>query len=93
MKTLTDPQADQVRDWRHRLQKVFLSNKALPKSEVRSSLYRNRYIVWNLMGKNFQLMPEIDGLFTTVEEYESMTIEQLQVLYCYLFTYLFSTSL
>ena len=45
------------------------------------------------MGNNFQLMPEIDGLFTTVEEYESMTIEQLQVLYCYLFTYLFSTSL
>ena len=29
---------------------------------------------------NFKLMPEIDGLFTTVEEYESMTIEQLQVL-------------
>ena len=26
-------------------------------------------------------MPEIDGLFTTVEEYDSMTIEQLQVLY------------
>ena len=26
-------------------------------------------------------MPEIDVLFTTVEEYDSMTIEQLQVLY------------
>ena len=36
-KHATDPQADQVRDWRHRLQKVFLSNKALPKYEVRSS--------------------------------------------------------
>ena len=32
-------------------------------------------------------MPEIDGLFTTVENYESMTIEQLQVLYCSLFIY------
>ena len=31
-------------------------------------------------------MPEIDGLFTIVEEYESMTIEQLQVLYSYFFT-------
>lgn len=30
-------------------------------------------------------MPEIDGLFTTVEEYENMTIEQLQVLYRCLF--------
>jgi hypothetical protein len=47
-----DPQADQVREWRHRLQKVFLSNKTLPKSEVRSSLYRNRFIVWHLM-RNF----------------------------------------
>ncbi|KAF8814822.1 Tudor/PWWP/MBT [Phlegmacium glaucopus] len=56
-KLSTDPQADQVRDWRHRLQKTFLSNKAPPKPE---------------------LMPEIDVLFTTVEEYESMTIEQLQ---------------
>jgi hypothetical protein len=46
-----DRQAEQVRDWRHRLQKVFLSNKSLPKSEVRSSLYRNRYIVWHLMRK------------------------------------------
>ena len=33
-------------------------------------------------------MPEIDGLFTTVEEYENMTIEQLQVLFRYLLTYL-----
>ena len=90
VKNSTDPQADQVRDWRHRLQKVFLSNKALPKSEVRSSLYRNRCIVWHLMG-DFQLMPEIDGLFTTVEEYESMTIEQLQVLYCCFFFTLHST--
>jgi len=58
MEHFTDPQANQVREWRHRLQKVFLSNKGLPKSE---------------------LMPEIDGLFTTIEEYESMTIEQLQL--------------
>jgi len=58
MEHFTDPQADQVREWRHRLQKVFLSNKGLLKSE---------------------LMPEIDGLFTTVEEYENMTIEQLQL--------------
>ncbi|KDR67039.1 hypothetical protein GALMADRAFT_216707 [Galerina marginata CBS 339.88] len=52
-----DPQSIKVRDWRHKLQKTFLSNKALPKAEA---------------------MPEIDQLFTTVEVYNDMTIEQLQ---------------
>ncbi|KAF9547332.1 hypothetical protein CPC08DRAFT_715826 [Agrocybe pediades] len=52
-----DPQSVKVRDWRHRLQKTFLSNKAPPKAEA---------------------MPELDELFTTVERYEEMTIEQLQ---------------
>jgi hypothetical protein len=32
-------------------------------------------------------MPEIDGLFTIVEDYENMTIEQLQVLFRCLFAY------
>ncbi|KAF8955661.1 hypothetical protein BDZ97DRAFT_1764643, partial [Flammula alnicola] len=52
-----DPQSLKVRDWRHRLQKTFLSNKSLPKSEA---------------------MDEIHELFTTVEKYDEMSIEQLQ---------------
>jgi hypothetical protein len=32
-------------------------------------------------------MPEVDGLFTTVEEYGNMTIEQLQVPYRCLFAH------
>ena len=50
VKISTDPQADQVRDWRHRLQKVFLSNKTLPKPEVRSLSCYNRNIGWQLKG-------------------------------------------
>ena len=41
----TDSQADQVGEWRRKLQKVFLSNRSVPKAEVRPSLYHNRYIV------------------------------------------------
>ncbi|CAA7270272.1 unnamed protein product [Cyclocybe aegerita] len=52
-----DPQSVKVRDWRHRLQKTFLSNKTVPRADS---------------------MSEIDELFTTVEKYEEMTIEQLQ---------------
>ncbi|KAF8883068.1 hypothetical protein CPB84DRAFT_1817097 [Gymnopilus junonius] len=52
-----DPQSLKVRDWRHRLQKTFLSNKAPPRPEA---------------------MAEVDQLFTTVETYGEMTIEQLQ---------------
>ncbi|KAF8149342.1 hypothetical protein B0H34DRAFT_785371 [Crassisporium funariophilum] len=52
-----DPQSNKVRDWRHKLQKTFLSAKIVPKAET---------------------MPEIDALFTTVEDYDGMTIEQLQ---------------
>lgn len=32
----SDPQSLKVRDWRHKLQKTFLSQKAMPKPEVRS---------------------------------------------------------
>ena len=51
-KNSTAPQVDQVRDWRRRLQKAFFSNDsdALPKSEVRSSLYHHHCIVWHLIG-------------------------------------------
>ncbi|KIM45736.1 hypothetical protein M413DRAFT_66307 [Hebeloma cylindrosporum] len=53
----SDPQSLKVRDWRHKLQKTFLSNKTMPKAEN---------------------VPEIDNLFTLVENYDEMTIEQLQ---------------
>ncbi|KAF5348117.1 hypothetical protein D9756_010760 [Leucocoprinus leucothites] len=52
-----DPEALKVRDWRHKLQKTFLSHKGLPKDEE---------------------MPGIDALFTTVENYDKITIEYLQ---------------
>lgn len=36
----SDPEALKVREWRHKLQKTFLSsNKSLPKEEVRVLLY------------------------------------------------------
>ena len=31
-----DPEAAKVREWRHKLQKAFLSQKTAPKDEVRS---------------------------------------------------------
>ena len=34
---LKDPEAVKVRDWRHKLQKSFLSNKSIPKEEVTST--------------------------------------------------------
>ncbi|KIK05161.1 hypothetical protein K443DRAFT_675316 [Laccaria amethystina LaAM-08-1] len=52
-----DNESIKVRDWRHRLQKTFLSNKSLPREEE---------------------MPNLNELFKTVENYEGMTIEQLQ---------------
>ncbi|EKM75299.1 hypothetical protein AGABI1DRAFT_116494 [Agaricus bisporus var. burnettii JB137-S8] len=53
----TDPEATKVKDWRHKLQKTFLSSKGIPKDEE---------------------MPAIDHLFTTVENYDKLTIEYLQ---------------
>jgi hypothetical protein len=37
---LKDPEAIKVREWRHKLQKSFLSNKSIPKEEVRRPLFR-----------------------------------------------------
>ncbi|KZT10579.1 uncharacterized protein LAESUDRAFT_338768 [Laetiporus sulphureus 93-53] len=51
-----DPEAQKVRDWRHKLQKAFLNSKSLPKDED---------------------MPALNNLFTTVEQYENMTIAYL----------------
>ncbi|KAH8107695.1 hypothetical protein BXZ70DRAFT_997415 [Cristinia sonorae] len=51
-----DPEAQKVREWRHKLQKAFLNNKVTPKDED---------------------MPALDELFTTVENYDNMTINQL----------------
>ncbi|KAF9447901.1 hypothetical protein P691DRAFT_705908 [Macrolepiota fuliginosa MF-IS2] len=56
-KISTDPEAMKVRDWRHKLQKTFLSHKGHPREED---------------------MPSIDALFTTVENYDRITIEYLQ---------------
>jgi hypothetical protein len=40
---LKDPEAVKVRDWRHKLQKSFLSHKTLPKEEVsRHRLFASR---------------------------------------------------
>ena len=130
-----DNESIKVRDWRHRLQKTFLSNKALPKEEVgiffpsflvlrlvqpllvdfscrlllpslfstpRDSLHPNSFsrsfslaripifnaplplllsqpMLTNLVS---QEMPNLNELFKTVENYEGMTIEQLQVCFC-----------
>ncbi|KAI0674894.1 hypothetical protein C8Q78DRAFT_508117 [Trametes maxima] len=53
---MNDPEALKVREWRHKLQKAFLNNKAAPKEDD---------------------MPALDQLFSTVENYENMTIEYL----------------
>ncbi|KAJ7470935.1 hypothetical protein FB451DRAFT_1559455 [Mycena latifolia] len=52
-----DPEAVKVRQWRHKLQKTFLSNSKLPPDQDE--------------------MPEIDALFTTIEEYQNMTLDYL----------------
>ncbi|KZP26473.1 hypothetical protein FIBSPDRAFT_1040739 [Athelia psychrophila] len=51
-----DEEAKRVREWRHKLQKAFLTPKAPPKSED---------------------MPQLDALFTSVEQYDKMSIEYL----------------
>lgn len=68
-----DPESIKVRDWRHKLQKTFLSNKGLPKNEVGELLSKPTppdHLV--------QDMPDLDRLFTQVEEC-NITIAQLQV--------------
>ncbi|KZT71650.1 hypothetical protein DAEQUDRAFT_91074 [Daedalea quercina L-15889] len=51
-----DPEAAKVREWRHKLQKAFLNQKAVPKDED---------------------MPALDQLFSTVENYQNMSIQYL----------------
>ncbi|KAJ7150147.1 hypothetical protein C8R43DRAFT_1006428 [Mycena crocata] len=53
----SDPEALRVREWRHKLQKIFLSNKS--------------------GGPKEDEMPAVDTLFTTVEEFQNMTIGYL----------------
>ncbi|KAF7973272.1 hypothetical protein HWV62_15711 [Athelia sp. TMB] len=53
-----DEEAKRVRDWRHKLQKSFLTPKAPPKPED---------------------MPALDELFTSVEQYDKMSIQYLSV--------------
>jgi hypothetical protein len=71
---LRDPEAVKVRDWRHKLQKTFLSNKGLPKQSVRASPPISR-----LCSLSAQDMAVLDTLFTTVETYEQMNIQYLSV--------------
>ncbi|KDQ55619.1 hypothetical protein JAAARDRAFT_133417 [Jaapia argillacea MUCL 33604] len=52
-----DPEANKVKEWRHRLQKIFLHQKIPAKAED---------------------MPEMDELFTTVEQFDKMNIQYLQ---------------
>jgi len=51
-----DEEAKRVREWRHKLQKVFLTQKSAPKPDD---------------------MPQMDELFTSVEQYGNMTIQYL----------------
>ncbi|KAJ3491935.1 hypothetical protein NLI96_g351 [Meripilus lineatus] len=54
---MKDPEAQKVRDWRHKLQKAFLNTKVQqPKDED---------------------MPHLDELFTTVENYDKMSVSYL----------------
>ncbi|KAF9487684.1 hypothetical protein BDN71DRAFT_1513727 [Pleurotus eryngii] len=41
----SDPEAVQVRQWRHRLQKTFLSARVTPKEEVRGSRFHSSRIL------------------------------------------------
>ncbi|KIY47567.1 hypothetical protein FISHEDRAFT_59546 [Fistulina hepatica ATCC 64428] len=52
------PEANRVREWRHRLQKVFLSSNA----PIRA-----------------QDMPQMHDIFTTIEQYDKMTVRSLQL--------------
>src|ERR1700722_12180078 len=70
------PEAVKVRDWRHKLQKTFLSNKGLPSEEVRSSISPSLlFLEWFIS----QDMPTLDNLFTTIETYDQMNIQYLSV--------------
>ncbi|KAG6860774.1 hypothetical protein C0995_007678 [Termitomyces sp. Mi166 len=60
--TPPDTEAIRVRDWRHKLQKAFLSAKTTPDDSNRLN----------------QDMPALHNLFSTVEAYDSMTVAYLQ---------------
>ncbi|KAG6898968.1 hypothetical protein C0993_002146 [Termitomyces sp. T159_Od127] len=67
-----DRDAIKVRDWRHKLQKAFLSAKSTPDDAVSTTLIRHR------PADPAQDMPALDSLFATVEAYSTMTVAQLQ---------------
>ena len=77
-KVASDPQAIKVREWRHRLQKVFLANKAAHKPEVYFSL-----CAFSCLLNVIKDVKTADELFKVVEAYDGMTIEQLQVFIFY----------
>ncbi|KAI0661409.1 hypothetical protein C8Q70DRAFT_712910 [Cubamyces menziesii] len=68
-----DPEALKVREWRHKLQKAFLNNKGTPKEEVRPFPFSPHTI----SSHNLQEMPAHDQLFSTIENYDNMTIGYL----------------
>jgi len=74
-KAASDPQAIKVREWRHRLQKIFLASKAAHKAEV-------CFFSLDTMSSLLNVKKDVkmaDELFNVVEAYDGMTIEQLQV--------------
>ena len=73
-----DPEALKVREWRHKLQKAFLNNKGTPKEEVRPFPFSPHTI----SSHNLQEMPAHDQLFSTIENYDNMTIGYLTVSLC-----------
>jgi hypothetical protein len=75
-----DPEAKKVREWRHQLQKTFLSGKAQPKEEVRPFIAHLQITtLFGVLIREMQDMPTVDELFTTIEQYDKMNIAYLQV--------------
>ncbi len=75
-----DPEAKRIKEWRHKLQRAFLS-KTLPTAEVglgAGPRVRMGARADAAAHARPQEMPTYDELFKTIESYDGMTIEYLQ---------------
>lgn len=71
-------EAVKVRQWRHKLQKTFLSVRHAPKEDVHGPRSDN-VPMCTLLTNITQEMPAMDFLFTTIEGYDNMSVQYLSV--------------
>jgi hypothetical protein len=70
-----DPEAAKVKEWRHKLQRAFLT-KTAPAAEVRFVISTRTIGLIRIV---LQEMAGLDTVFATVEQYDNMTVEYLSV--------------